>query len=673
MYSPCCCMLSIPVLYSSCKHKQTQKGDYFVNFGYKQIRKLRLGGPLDTSGLLALASSVMLFHPFIKNGYLNALHSLTSDHGLKQTLFTTISHHANKTLSLTSLSLAMTGGAILASRVIDTLRHEIGGPFESKLKIRSAPTENKSGTLLGYLVDTGEPLYASFDEMVRHISIVGQSGVGKTVFGQLLMFQQMAAGGGLVFVDGKLDSETLNEIYRMAAYHGREHDVLVINPGNPEFSNTYNPIRYGDPDEVADRIVALIPSTESDAGADHYKQSAKQGCTVLIAALQKTGLSYTFIDLVILLQSPTDLMNLEEMLPVDSPERGNLAIFLDQYRVPDKTGQKTIDIKRLKETFGGIIGRLFTFGTGSFGGVMNTTSPEINLFEAIKANKIIYVMLPTMGKSQTASNLGKMFLGDARTTFSWLQALPESEKPNPPLLFFMDEVGSYATDALSRPFEQARSAHVILVPAYQTVANLEAVSPEFLQMVTGNTWIKVCFKVGTHETAEFVADNIGEEMQVQASLSIVGGSSASGNVAGVSPDLNAGTNENIGYGERAAEGYRVSPADLKALVKGEAIITIGGDRVYHVRVPLISQLKEFKADYPVAKINHFRTKFARGINLFKSAQIRLGSEAKDRAEDKQSKWGKVKHNANKPAAIQPVNSANDSQASSIPVGEGFNN
>ena len=25
-------------------------------------------------------------------------------------------------------------------------------------------------------------------------------------------------------------------------------DVLVINPGNPEFSNTYNPILYGDPD-----------------------------------------------------------------------------------------------------------------------------------------------------------------------------------------------------------------------------------------------------------------------------------------------------------------------------------------------------------------------------------------------------------------------------------------
>ena len=620
-----------------------------MDFGYKQIRKLRLGGTLDTVGLTALVSSVMLFHPFIKNWYLNAVHT-----------------QSNKTiLAVTSLSMAMTGGLLLTRRAIKTMQRDIGGAFRSNLKIRSAPIEHTQGTLLGYLVDTGEPLYASQDEMVRHISIVGQSGVGKTVFGQLLMFQQMASGGGLVFVDGKLDSETLNEVYRMAAYHGREKDVLVINPGNPKFSNTYNPILYGDPDEVADRIVSLIPSTESDAGADHYKQSAKQGCTVLIAALQKTGLAYTFIDLAVLLQSPHDLMNLEEMLPVDSFERGNLSIFLDQYRVPDKTGQKTIDIKRLKETFGGIIGRLFTFGTGSFGEVMNTTSPEINLFEAIRSNKIIYVMLPTMGKPQSASNLGKMFLGDGRTVISWLQALAEIEKPNPPLLFFMDEIGSYATDALSRPFEQSRSAHIILVPAYQTIANLEAVSPEFLQMVTGNTWIKVCFKVGTHETAEFLADNIGEEMQVQMSLSIVGGNSSSGNVAGVAPDLNAGTNENIGFGERAAEGYRVSPADLKALDKGEAIITIGGSRVYHVRVPLISQLGSLRTDYPTAQINHFRTRFARGINLFKSAQIRLVTEAKERSEEKQGKWGKVKPKKTDTTDKKPEDN--------IPTGEGFNN
>ncbi len=169
---------------------------------------------------------------------------------------------------------------------------------------------NEEGMLLGQFIYTKKPLYASQDDLTRNVLIVGQSGVGKTVFGQLLMFQQIAKGGGLVFIGGKLDGLSLDELYRMAAYHGRQNDVLVINPGNPQFSNTYNPILYGDPDEVADRIVALIPSTESDAGADHFKQAAKQGCTVLVAALQKTGLAYTLIDLLILMQSRKSLISL---------------------------------------------------------------------------------------------------------------------------------------------------------------------------------------------------------------------------------------------------------------------------------------------------------------------------------------------------------------------------
>lgn len=579
-----------------------------MNFDYKLLRKLRLGGTTDTIGLTCLLITVFAFHPAF-DSYIERIKI------------------PPELLKIVAALVAATGGVMLAKRFASTISEQQGF-FESKVKINSSKktgADSPGGMLLGYIVDTGKPLYASQDDLVRHISIVGQSGVGKTVFGQLLMFQQMAKGGGLVFVDGKLDSSSLDELYRMAAYHGRQNDILVINPGNPAMSNTYNPILYGDPDEVADRIVSLIPSTESDAGADHFKQAAKQGCTVLVAALQKTGLAYTFIDLVILLCTPRDLMALEARLPVCN-ERTNLSIFLEQYKVPDKTGNKTIDIKRLKETFGGIGGRLFTFGTGQFGEIMNVTSPEVNLFEAMQANKIIYVMLPTMGKSQTASNLGKMFLGDARTAFSWLQALPEEQKPNPPLLFFMDEAGSYATDAMSRPFEQNRSAHVILAPAYQTVANLEAVSPEFLQMVTGNTWIKVYFKVGTHETAEFAADSIGEEKQVQASLSVSGGESSSMNPAGVAPDQNAGTSENIGFGERLMDGYKVSPNDIKALDKGEAIITIGGDQIYHVRIPKIEISETMTTHYPKAQINKRSTPFVHGIDLFKTAQQRFSEE-----------------------------------------------
>lgn len=582
-----------------------------LKLDYKLLRKMRLGGSRDTLGLMLLLLTVFAFHPavVVQNGF--SLAHIKFSPALWK---------------LAMASLSGIGGALLASRFVSIF--DQGKFLKSDLNIHShsdAGDAGSNGMLLGYLVDTGQPLYTSMEEMVRHISIVGQSGVGKTIFGQLLMYQQMAKGGGIVFVDGKLDKNSLSELYRMAAYHGRQHDILVINPGNPSFSNTYNPILYGDPDEVADRIVSLIPSTESDAGADHFKQAAKQGCTVLIAALQKTGLAYTFIDLVILLSSPSDLTALEARLPVCN-ERTNMRIFLEQYKVPDRTGNKTIDIKRLKETFGGIGGRLFTFGTGRFGEIMNVTSPEVNLFEAMKSNKIIYVMLPTMGKAQTASNFGKMFLGDARTAFSWLQELPDDQKPNPPLLFFMDEVGSYATETLARPFEQNRSANVILCPAYQTIANLEAVSPEFLQMVTGNTWIKAYFKAGSHESAEFASETIGEEKQVQATLSVSGGESNSMNPAGVAPDQNAGTSENIGYGESLLDGYKVSPNDIKALDMGEAIITIGGNRVYHVRIPRIEFSQLMIDSFPEALINKRSTPNIRGIGLFRSAQQRFKDE-----------------------------------------------
>lgn len=113
--------------------------------------------------------------------------------------------------------------------------------------------------------------------------------------------------------------------------------------------------------------------------------------------------------------------------------------------------ENMVDIKRMKETFGGLAGRMYMFGTGKFGEVLNTYTPDIDLFEAIRAKKIIYVAPPTMGKNEAASNFGKMFLGDFRTAISWVQALPEEERPNPPHLRTADTLGSYAVHSLVRP------------------------------------------------------------------------------------------------------------------------------------------------------------------------------------------------------------------------------
>jgi hypothetical protein len=571
---------------------------------YKTIKRLRIGGFQDTAALLTTGLGVFATHPILDRIPLASP-------------------------SLAAMGMGMTGGWYFANRIGSAIKKR--GFFPSELSVRSSEPpyepragENPQGLLLGYCVDSGKPVFIPYEDLMRHLFCGGQSGVGKTVMGSFLMFQHILNGGGLTFIDGKLDNKTLNEIYSMLVWAGRAHDLLVINPGDANNSNSYAPILYGDPDEVADRILSLIPSTENNPGADHYKQSAKQGVTTLVAALKRAGLAYNFIDLVILLMNQKALSYLENRVP-PSEEKINLSLFLDQYRSINKDGVSVIDVKRLKETFGGIGGRLFMFGTGSFGKVMNTYAPEANLFDAIRGNKIVYVMLPTMGKPETASNFGKMVLGDLRTAISWVQALPDEEKPDPPHLIFMDELGSYATASLSRPFEQARSARIILFPAVQTLANLDSVSEEFREMVLGNTWTKIAFKIGTQKTATELADIIGMEMRVQDSISATGGQGQSSKASSGAADTGTTNSSNLSVGERAAEEYKISPDDLKSLDKGEAIITYGGSKVYHVRIPKIDFTPAAKQEIGKARLNHFRPQYVPGVELYKRAEKYLST------------------------------------------------
>ncbi|MBI6556235.1 type IV secretion system DNA-binding domain-containing protein [Pseudomonas veronii] len=508
--------------------------------------------------------------------------------------------------------------------------------LDSKINIRSATDlVRPDGMLVGYTTDTGSPVHIPDEDLMRHGFILGQSGVGKTVLGKLLMFQQIQRGGGLTFIDGKMNADDIQTIYQYCCWAGREQDLLILNPGNPELSNTYNPILRGDPDEVAARILSIIPSTENNPGADHYKQSANQGIATLVAAFQAAGLAYNFIDFTILLMNHKAIEELETRLKKTQPHNPatkNLSLFLEQYKVGGGTGkpglENMVDIKRMKETFGGLAGRMYMFGTGKFGEVLNTYTPDIDLFEAIRAKKIIYVALPTMGKNEAASNFGKMFLGDFRTAISWVQALPEEERPNPPHLNFMDELGSYAVHSLARPFEQGRSAQMALFPAAQTLANLDVVSPDFKEMIIGNTWTKIFFKIGTQATAVECADLIGMKIGIAKSLSGTQNESSSSPLLNVAPEGGTGAAAGISEGEREQEEYKVSPDDLKALGKGECIIQYGGDQIFNVRVPMITIDKKLQKEIGRIRINHFRKASVEGADYFKNSDKYLGGSGK---------------------------------------------
>jgi hypothetical protein len=574
---------------------------------YALIRKLRLGGVTDAISLCAAGTATLMSNPYFG---------------------TTPWYVPTAIAAMAGLHL----GARFTKPFID--RHGVLGKHalgSSDVPVDMRPGDRYNGLLLGYTVDGGKPVIIEDDFLSRHGFILGASGVGKTVLGESMMLQQIMRGGGLIFMDGKLAYKNLQNLYGFCRWAGRLRDLFVLNPGDPRYSNTYNPILQGDPDEVAARILSLIPSTDHDPSTDYYKQAANQGLTTLVAALQAAKLKYSFMDLTILLMSPRALAELERITPTGTA-RTQLQLFLEQFRVPDRqSGKLTIDLKKLKDTFGGIGGRMFVFGSGSFGKMMNTYNPELNLLDAITQNKIIYVMLPTMGKNIAASNFAKMLIGDLRTAIAHIQARPESEKPNPPYLVFLDEANSYVAESFQTMFEQSREARVVLIPAAQTLSGFDAVDETLTEMVIGNCWTKIYFKIGTQDSAERAAELIGTYRGALVAVAETNSESTSMNPMAVTPDYNAGNAGGTNYTEREEERHIVDPNVLKGLGIGEAIVTFGGSKVYHIKIPLFKPNSQVTpTDLGKVKLNHLIKSQAKGIRLFERADEFLSaSEQRD--------------------------------------------
>lgn len=461
------------------------------------------------------------------------------------------------------------------------------------------------GLRLGYTKDRGLPLDIENDKLMRHLAIIGQSGVGKTVLGMNILWQQTARGGGWLFIDAKLDKDVRDQLAYMAKIFGREDEFYVMNVDDPENSNTYNPLLSGDPDEIASRLLNLLPSSDNNPGSDFYKQSANYALTVLVGALQAAKKRYTFMDLAIMLQSAAAIGKVESLIPLDSPAFMVLQVFLDQFKKKDKNGVQ-VDVNKIKDILGGMSGRIAQFAQGKFGRVFNTCTPEIDLTDIVQNNKMCYVMLPTMGKDTAALNLGKMVLSDLRTAVAKMQGLTKAERPNPPFICFADEMGSYVMPGISRVFEQARSAGVMMIPAFQTFANLASVSPEFEEMIIGNTWTKCFFKLGSIDSATKAADIIGQEKKYQYSVSASQSESASAQSLRVTPESSNSESGGVGESWRQMEEYRISPDKLSRMGVGECVVC-SGSRTFHISTQAI----EFPP-VPEFKRNHYPTSMPPG-------------------------------------------------------------
>ena len=146
--------------------------------------------------------------------------------------------------------------------------------IKTKIRFRSSKIQRQDslsmcekGISLGNTTDCGQHINIPYSMFLKHVLLLGSTGSGKTSLMKYMLWQNVVNGGGGIFIDGKMDYNDFQGFYDLCYTVGRHHDILVISPGNPEKSNSYNPVTNGDTQEIASRIISLLPQ---DARADFY-------------------------------------------------------------------------------------------------------------------------------------------------------------------------------------------------------------------------------------------------------------------------------------------------------------------------------------------------------------------------------------------------------------------
>ncbi len=183
----------------------------------------------------------------------------------------------------------------------------IGNPFVSGLPpmlARHLPPSDlvpKEGRIIGLSNMPGNerPLAVGYTEALKHMHVMGPTGVGKTVLLANMMRQDIAAGYGVILIENKGD------LFHSALDYippDRIDDVVVLDVNDVMRPVGFNILNQGNPDVVIDELAMLFDSLYAESKAGVWTREVMyHGLRTLVAV---PGLS--FVDLAALLVPSAD-------------------------------------------------------------------------------------------------------------------------------------------------------------------------------------------------------------------------------------------------------------------------------------------------------------------------------------------------------------------------------
>ncbi len=336
-------------------------------------------------------------------------------------------------------------------------------PFKSK---ESKLIENKqpNSLCLGSSLNDGVKQYIDIPKAFGHTYISGQLGSGAKSLSLNLAEEQIENGGGLVYLDIQGGAETLNRLYEKAKSEKRIDDLLIIDIQHPEKSNTYNPLKNGNPAEITQKLTCFL---------EHVEMKSPQIPTDSDEIIQIHGLTLKFKEL-----GETTCIN----------------TFHKQF-----TEEQSKDISEMnKEMI-----EAFLAHHGACNQALNNicfnNESDVDFIDVIKNKKIVYINLNAFNDKLSAKTLSQLITLDLRAC---LEAVIDDfkQKPEQPFVFFSNDCLNFMDHFWARLYAYANPSVFQMIHTNQQP--LESILGEkhnvykYKELMIDNTEHRIYFKMG---------------------------------------------------------------------------------------------------------------------------------------------------------------------------------
>jgi hypothetical protein len=342
----------------------------------------------------------------------------------------------------------------------------------------------EQGLLLGYNEFRGikKPIRLSDKDRRRHIHIIGQTGVGKSVLQENLAYQDMMDGRGFAFVDPHGDSvdALLSKVPKE-----RVEDVIYFNPSDMDNPVGLNMFEFDHPDQKDFLVQEAISMLYGLYDPGHTGivgprlEHIFRNCALLLMSDPQGG---TFIDIPKLLIDEEFMKSKLKYVT----DQNVLDFWTKEFPASQRSSEAGEVISWVVSKFGPFI------SNDAMRNIIGQTKSGFNFPDIMNNKKILLVNLSKGKMGDLNSRLiGIIFVMKFQAAAMARASMLEEERQD--FTLYVDEFQNFATDSFETILSEARKYRLSLVLGNQFMTQLKE---ELREAIIGNVGTTITGRIG---------------------------------------------------------------------------------------------------------------------------------------------------------------------------------